>query len=167
MPLPLGKIKNQRSLLYVRTFADAIKACLTHPNASGKTYLVSDEKSLSTPDLITKLGGFLQCSPRLLNVPLSWMKLGGKCLGKSAAIDKLTSSLVIDDSKIRQELNWSSPYSIDLGMQKTAEWFLADKSQLNYGSSHLDASWQQPSPPMETMRKWRVEPHTSATRYKP
>jgi nucleoside-diphosphate-sugar epimerase len=129
LPLPLGGIRNQRSLLYVNTLADAIKHCLTHPNASGKTFLVSDEKSVSTADLIMRLGSFLHCSPRLLNVPISWMKFGGKCLGKSAVIDRLTSSLVVDSSKIRQELSWSSPYSFDWGLQKTAEWFLASKSQ--------------------------------------
>lgn len=130
-PLPLGGINNQRSLLYVNTFADAIQTCLTHPNASGKTFLVSDERSVSTADLILKLGSFLRCSPRLLNVPVSWMKLGGKYFGKSAVIDRLTSSLVVDSSKIRQELNWSSPYSFDCGLQKTTEWFLASKSQEN------------------------------------
>ncbi|MBS1809820.1 MAG: SDR family oxidoreductase [Acidobacteria bacterium] len=128
-PLPLGSIQNQRSLLYVDTFADAIKACLLHPNANGKTYLVSDNESVSTSDLVTRLGYFLQRSPRLLNVPVSWMKLGAKCLGKGAVVDRLTSSLVVDSSKIRRELNWSSPYSFDLGIQKTTEWFLTSKSQ--------------------------------------
>lgn len=166
LPLPLGKVRNQRSLLYVRTFADAIKACLTHPNASGKTFLVSDEKSLSTPDLITKLAGFLQCSPRLLNVPLAWMKIGGTMLGKAAVIDKLTSSLVIDDSKIRQELNWSSPYTIELGMQKTAEWFLANRLRLGDDRLPQDASPQQPIIPLKTVRNWQVESHPGTNRYK-
>lgn len=152
VPLPLGKIKNQRSLLYVNAFADAIKACLVHPNANGKTFLVSDEKSLSTPDLITTLGEYLQRSPRLLNVPVSWMKAGCKVLGKATAIEKLTSSLVIDDSKIRQELNWSSPYSFELGMQKTAEWFLANKSQLDHSGAPLETSWQPATVPMKTAR---------------
>ncbi len=128
-PLPLGSVTNKRSLLYVSTLADAIKVCLTHPNAIGKTFLISDEKSISTAELILKLGHFLQCSPRLFNIPVSWMKLGGSFLGKSALIDRLTSSLVVDSSNIRQELNWSSPYSFDLGIQKTAEWFLTSKSQ--------------------------------------
>ncbi len=130
-PLPLGKVNNQRSLLYVSTFADAIKTCLIHPNASGKTFLVSDEKSLSTAELIEKMGHFLQSSPRLFNIPVAWMKLGGKCLGKASVIDRLTSSLVIDSNKIRQELSWASPYSFDAGIQKTAEWFLANKSHTN------------------------------------
>ena len=130
-PLPLGSIHNQRSLLYVNTFADAIRVCLSHPNASGKTFLVSDDRSISTADLVTKLGYFLQRTPRLLNVPVVWMKLGGKCLGKSAVIERLTSSLVVNSNKIRQELDWTSPDSFEAGMQKTVEWFLASKSQQN------------------------------------
>lgn len=128
-PLPLGSIQNRRSLLYVNTFADAIKVSLLHPKAQGKTYLVSDEESVSTSELVSKLGYHLHRAPRLLNIPVSWMKLGGKFSGKSAAVERLTSSLVVDSNKIRQELNWTSPYSFDLGIQKTTEWFLASKSQ--------------------------------------
>ena len=130
-PLPLGKVNNQRSLLYVNTFANAIKTCLTHPNANGKTFLVSDEKSLSTAELIVALGRFLRSTPRLFNIPVSWMRFGGSLLGKAATVDRLTSSLVVDSNKIRQELSWDSPYNFDTGIQKTAEWFLASKSQLN------------------------------------
>jgi len=128
-PLPLGSIRNQRSLLYVNTFADAIKASLTHPNAAGKTFLVSDDERVSTAELVTKLGYFLQRTPRLWKVPVAWMKLGGKVTGKAAAVDRLTSSLVVNSRKIRTELEWSSPYSFDWGLQKTSEWFLASKSQ--------------------------------------
>ncbi len=165
-PLPLGKVNNQRSLLYVGAFASAIKTCLMHPNASGKTFLVSDEKSLSTSELIIKLGEFLNRPPRLLNIPLSWMKLGGKFLRKAAAIDKLTSSLVIDNTKIQQELNWASPYSIDSGMQKTAEWFLANKLQSKDGRLSRHASPQQLSIPVETVGTWQVESQASTNRYK-
>ena len=135
-PLPLGDVHNQRSLLYVNTLADAIKICLTHPKAGGKTYLISDEKSISTPHLINKLGHCLRRSPRLLKVPISWMKVSAKCLGKSAVIDRLTSSLVVDSSKIRQELNWSSPFSFDCGLQQTADWFLASTSHRNGSPRH-------------------------------
>jgi nucleoside-diphosphate-sugar epimerase len=151
-PLPLGRISNQRSLLYVGAFANAIKTCLTHPNATGKTFLVSDGKSLSTCELITKLAQFLNRPPRLLNVPVSWMRLGGKFLGKSPVVDRLTSSLVINNSKIQQELNWSSPYSVDLGIQKTAEWFLADKSQLSKDRLSRSRSPQQLPLPIENAR---------------
>jgi nucleoside-diphosphate-sugar epimerase len=130
-PLPLGGLNNQRSLLYVDTLADAIKTCLTHPNASGNIFLVSDEQAISTPDLVLKLAHFLRRPPHLLNVPISWIKLGGKCVRKSALIDRLTSSLVIDSNKIRRDLNWSPPCGIDLGIQKTTEWFLASKLQRN------------------------------------
>jgi nucleoside-diphosphate-sugar epimerase len=128
-PLPLGGIQNQRSLLYVNTLADVIKTCITHPKAAGKTFLVSDDKSVSTVQLITRLGHFLQRAPRLLTIPPSWMQFGGRVLGKTGMVNRLTSSLVIDSTKIRQELDWSSPYNFDAGLQNTAQWFLAGKMQ--------------------------------------
>lgn len=165
-PLPLGRIQNQRSLLYVRTFADAIKTCLTHPKAGGETFLVSDEESFSTPELITRLGQFLACSPRLLRLPLSWMRIGGKLLRKAAAIDKLTSSLVVDHGKIREQLNWFAPYSMDAGLEKTAEWFLAEKARLPAAASSRRRPQPHPLDCVEAAHPWQVKAHANPTRYK-
>ena len=41
IPLPLASITNKRSLIYVGNLVDALATCATHPDAAGKTYLVS------------------------------------------------------------------------------------------------------------------------------
>ena len=51
------------------------------------------------------------------------MKFLAKTFGKSAEFYRLTQSLVIDSSKIRDELGWHPPYTMEQGLKETANWF--------------------------------------------
>ncbi len=51
-PLPLGAIRNLRSLLYLGNFVDAIRVCAEHPAAAGQTFLLDDGEPVSTPELV-------------------------------------------------------------------------------------------------------------------
>ncbi len=51
------------------------------------------------------------------------MRLAGKLLGKSAAIDRLLGSLTIDSNRIREKLEWKPPYTMDQGIRETAKWY--------------------------------------------
>ncbi len=123
-PLPLASIKNQRDLIYVGNLVDALIACATHPAAAGQTYLVSDGESISTPDLIRKLALALGKPCFVFPFPISIMRFFAGMLGKSAAVDRLTQSLMIDSSKIRQELDWKPPCTLGQGLKATAEAYL-------------------------------------------
>ena len=54
-PMPLSAIANSRSLVYVGNLASAISTCLDHPDAPGKTFLVSDGEDVSTPELVRRM----------------------------------------------------------------------------------------------------------------
>jgi nucleoside-diphosphate-sugar epimerase len=123
IPLPFGAIQNHRSLVYVGNLADAILTAAIHPAAANQTFLISDGKDISTPQLIRHIARSFDCSLKLLPIPVFCLQLIGKFTGKSAAIDRLTSSLRIDSSKIRQTLNWTPPYTVDQGLNATVEWF--------------------------------------------
>ncbi len=123
MPLPLASVHNLRSLVYVQNFADALLACATHPAAAGQTYLVSDGEDVSTPELLRVLGAAMGHSARLFAVPPSLLQWGGALLGKSDQLSRLLGSLQVDSGKIRRELNWTPPYSLQQGLQATAEWY--------------------------------------------
>jgi len=121
-PLPFGAVVNKRSLIYVGNLSSAILAALTHPAAAGKTYLVCDGESVSTPDLIRAISGALGVTPHLSKVPPWLLRLLGTLTGKSAAIARLTGSLVIDDTSIRDDLDWTPPYNMVQGLEQTAAW---------------------------------------------
>lgn len=129
IPLPLGSIRNQRSLLYVGNLVDALILCATHPQAAGETFILSDGEDVSTPQLINKLAGCLHRKFALYRFPLGWMRFLTSLIGKTAAFQRLTSSLQVDSSKIRHMLNWRPPYSLDQGLKLTVEAYLKAKGQ--------------------------------------
>lgn len=127
-PLPLGAIQNQRSLIYLGNLLDAIRLCLTHPKASEKTFLVSDGDDVSTPELVRRIAAALGRRPFLLPVPVSWMRWTGRVLGKQAAVDRLLGSLCVDITPLREELGWTPPYTMQAGLEATAQWYHKTKA---------------------------------------
>jgi nucleoside-diphosphate-sugar epimerase len=124
IPLPLGAIQNKRSLVYVENLADAIINTAIHPAAANQTFLISDGEDISTPQLISRIAQALKRPPRLLPIPVSWLTLIGRLTGKSAIVNRLTGSLVVNSEKIRNTLNWTPPYTLNQGLQATANWYL-------------------------------------------
>jgi len=125
-PLPLASVCNLRSFLYVENLADALICCLTHPNAAGKMFLVSDGEDVSTPDLIKRVAAALGRPARLFHFPPGLMLTTGLILGKSSAVGQLIGSLLVDSSKIRRELTWVPPFTMEEGLLKTADWFMGN-----------------------------------------
>lgn len=123
LPLPLGGIANRRSLLFLDNLVDAIGLCLTQSAAAGGTYLLRDGEDLSTPELIQRLSAALDRPPRLFAVPTAVLGALGRCLGRRAEMERLLGALAVDDGKIRRELGWSPPCSLDQGFAATAAWF--------------------------------------------
>ncbi|WP_226377600.1 UDP-glucose 4-epimerase family protein [Citrifermentans bremense] len=123
IPLPFASISNKRSLVYVENLVDAVAFSATAANAAGQTYLVSDNDDVSTPELIRRLAGALSRSSRLLPLSPTLMRTAGKMFGKSQSVERLLGSLQVDSSKIRRELGWVPPFTMEQGLKKTALWF--------------------------------------------
>lgn len=124
IPLPFASINNSRSLIYVGNLVDALALCARHPDAVGKTYLVSDGEDVSTPELIRRAATALGVKPLLVPFPPVLMRLAGRITGKSSAVDRLLGSLAVDSSGIRRELGWQPPFTMEQGLSATAAWFL-------------------------------------------
>ena len=82
IPLPLGAIHNQRSLVALDNLVDLLVTCIMHPAAANQTFLVSDGEDVSTTELLRRMGQALGCPARLLPVPVSWLKLVAALVGK-------------------------------------------------------------------------------------
>lgn len=122
--LPLGAIANRRSLISVQNLCDAITRCIDHPDAVGKTFLIRDGEDLSTPALFQRTANALGTRVRLLSVSPKLLRLAGKLAGRAGAIGRLTESLTVDDSLIRETLGWAPPFTVDRGLATMAAWFL-------------------------------------------
>jgi nucleoside-diphosphate-sugar epimerase len=124
VPLPFASIRNKRSLIYVGNLADALACCAIHPAAAGQTYLVSDGEDVSTPELIRLMAAALGRTARLFPFPMGLMRIAGVGVGKSSAVERLVGSLQVDSSKIRRELGWKPPFTMEHGLAETAAWFM-------------------------------------------
>jgi nucleoside-diphosphate-sugar epimerase len=127
-PLPLGSIRNRRSLVFVGNLADSVVKALDAPRAAGRTYLVSDGEDVSTPDLVRGLARALGVKPRLLSLPLAALGLAATLAGKRAEFARLTGSLQVDSSRIRRELDWRPRYGLTEGLEETARWYHAQSA---------------------------------------
>jgi nucleoside-diphosphate-sugar epimerase len=125
IPLPLASIRNQRSLVYLGNLVDALARCISHPHAAGRIYLVSDGEDLSTSELVRRLSFAMRTNVCLWTCPTSLLHWMGQIVGKRAMIDRLVGSLQVNSSKIRTELDWHPPFTVDAGLSETAAWFQA------------------------------------------
>src|SRR3989338_9379558 len=123
IPMPLAGVRNKRSLIYLGNLVDALIICASHPAAAGRTYLVSDGEDIPTPELIRRLVRAMGHPAGLFPLPPGLLKLGGRLLGKAGQVARLLGSLRVDTEKIRRELDWQPPYSMQQGLQATADWY--------------------------------------------
>lgn len=119
VPLPLGGIRNLRSLAGVGNLADFIVTCMKHPAAKGETFLVSDGRDLSTPELVRMIGSALGRRPLLPSVPAPWLIHAGRLAGRTSAVERLTGSLTVDISKARQLLGWTPSFTVEDELART------------------------------------------------
>lgn len=123
IPLPLATVRNRRSFIYLGNLVDSIITCMTHHAAAGRTYLVSDDRDVSTPELIRLIAASLNTPSYLFPFPPSVLWFVGKLLGKADTMKRLIGSLSVDISKIKNELSWQPPFSMESGLMNTAKWY--------------------------------------------
>ncbi|MHB1236566.1 MAG: UDP-glucose 4-epimerase family protein [Gallionella sp.] len=129
IPLPLAGAHNARSLVYVGNLADALVACATHPAAAGQTYLVSDGEDVSTANLVDMIARSLGRNSRSFYFPPGLLRAAASLLGRAGQMDRLFGSLRVSDKKIRGELGWSPPYTLEQGLRETTVWYCARQSR--------------------------------------
>ena len=113
VPLPLGAIHNQRSLVALDNLVDLIVTCITHPAAANQTFLVSDGENVPTTELLRSMDEAMGRPARLIPVPVSWLKLAATMVGKQDVAQRLCGSLQVDIEKTRRMLGWTPPLSLD------------------------------------------------------
>jgi nucleoside-diphosphate-sugar epimerase len=124
-PLPLGAVRNARSLVSVWNLCDFLVLVLKHPQAPGRTWMVSDGEDLSTPDLIRRLGSAMGRQVLLPSVPVTLLKACAGLLGRRGELARLCGSLQVDISQTRAALGWSPPVTVHESLARTVAWYLA------------------------------------------
>ena len=121
IPLPLGAIHNQRSLVALDNLVDLIVTCISHPAAANQTFLVSDGDDVSTTELLRRMGQAMGHPARLLPVPIGLLTLAATVVGRRDMAQRLCGSLQVDIEKTQRFLGWTPPLSMDQGLKKAAK----------------------------------------------
>lgn len=125
IPLPLGAIRNQRSLVALDNLVDLIVTCTHHPAAANQTFLVSDGEDVSTTQLLRRMAQAMGRPARLIPVAPALLQAGAALLGKPELAQRLCGSLQVDITKTRHLLGWKPPISVDEGLRRAAQGFSA------------------------------------------
>nr|WP_315431219.1 NAD-dependent epimerase/dehydratase family protein [uncultured Albidiferax sp.] len=118
IPLPLGAMDNQRSLVSVDNLVDLITTALTHPAAANQIFMASDGEDLSTKELVQRIALAMERPARLLPVPAWMLMAGAAMLGQQGAAQRLCGNLQLDIAKARTLLGWAPPVSVDEGLRR-------------------------------------------------
>lgn len=118
LPLPLGAIRNKRSLVGIDNLIDLIIHCIDHPAAANQVFLAGDGEDLSTTELLRGVAEAMGRPARLIPVPAGMLRAGASLLGKRAVADRLLGSLQVDISKARDLLGWTPPVSVKEGLRR-------------------------------------------------
>ena len=119
VPLPLGSVRNSRSLVSVWNLTDMVVTCLLCSRATGRAWLVSDGEDVSTPDLLRRLARAMNRPARVFPFPLQLLGPLLAAVGMRAEFHRLTDSLIVNSAPAGQELGWSPPLSLSEGLERT------------------------------------------------
>ncbi len=121
LPLPLKSIQNKRSMIGIDNLIDFLIKCVDHPDAIGKTFLISDGEDLSTPDLIKLIAKSINRPVRLFHFPILFLKFFSLFVGRKKEIDRLIGSLQIDTTYSKKILNWKPKISVFEGIRRMVQ----------------------------------------------
>lgn len=127
LPLPFAGTSNKRSFVALENLVDFIQTCIEHPNAASQTFLVADQESISTGELVQYLKQGMGKKARFIYLPQPLMKLGAACIGKSKLYEQLFESLEVNTSKAQNLLGWKAPISTRQAMLKAGQDYLKIK----------------------------------------
>jgi len=124
IPFPLGCTHNARSMVFVGNLTSAIVALLDRPTTKETFFHVTDDgEPLSTKELVTRLGYLMGRRVHHIPVPAPLLRLGGGLLGHAGEVRRLVSSLRVSGKRIKEVLNWTSPYTVEQGLAETVAWY--------------------------------------------
>ena len=119
-PLPLGALRNRRSLLSLDNLVAAIDTVLSRPGQLRRPLIVSDPEALTLPEIVAAVRRGLGRRPGLIPVPAAVLRTALYAAGRGEIYERLSGSLVADPAGLR-ELGWSPPVKTPEGLAALAQ----------------------------------------------
>ena len=122
-PLPLARIRNRRSLLYVGNLVEAIDAALDVRPPPAGVHFVTDAESVSVPALVTAVGKALNIPVRLQPIPVRLLVFAGQVSGRRTLVERLVGTLEADPASFVDATGWQPRHSLAEGLTVTTRWW--------------------------------------------
>lgn len=120
LPLPLLQIRNRRSMVHVRSLAEAVRLSVADQSSHNRLFNVADPQPRSTVDLVRCMAMGLNVRPILWPVPQRVLRLAAAVTGRQEATRRLTESLTVDAGQITSELGWAPVVDWEQGIREMA-----------------------------------------------
>ena len=126
-PLPLGRMRNRRTLLSLDNLASAIAAALPRGGPAG-TFVLGDDAPLSTSDIVTELRAGLGRRPALLRCPATLAGRVLEGLGRGGLAERLFGDLEVDASGFRRAFGWRDAVDTRSALREAAQAWTAARA---------------------------------------
>lgn len=121
LPLPFAKVDNERTMLSLENLQGFIHKAVNNPPEHDGVYVLADDESVSTAQLVKVLRRGMGRPARLLPVPVSFMRFGGKSLGKEAMFEQLCGNLKVSNQRAKAVFGWQPEVSAADALQHCAQ----------------------------------------------
>ncbi len=117
---PLPDTGNHRSLIHVQDVVEVMRLVADHPQANGRTYIVSDPRAYSGQEIYAAIRVALGKSPApMVTLPITLLRGIGRLNSRlGEVVDRLISSACYSPSRIEHELGWRARIGLFEGLQE-------------------------------------------------
>ena len=112
IPLPIINTANNRSLISLRNLVSALIIVAFNDNANRQTYLVSDDLPISVENLYKNIAIIMKKRLFLIKFYSLFFKILLWPFGKAKLVEKISNSLIIDNTKIKNDTEWRPDISL-------------------------------------------------------
>ena len=112
IPLPLGAVDNRRQFIGIDNLVDFIMTCIEPTQAINETFLIADQETFSTTQLLRNISQAIGKPVILLPVPHKLMDWVLNFTGHAKIAGQLLGNLEIESNKAKDLLGWEPPYTM-------------------------------------------------------
>jgi nucleoside-diphosphate-sugar epimerase len=123
LPLPLGSVRNRRSVICRDNLVSAIATAMTASGAPGNTFYLTEAPPISTPTLIRHLARALGRPARLISFSPALISVLASLAGRRETAESLLGSLAVSGLAFRAATGWQPPVTQDAAFDDVAKWY--------------------------------------------
>jgi len=121
IPLPLATATALKTFICIDNLSSAVASAVTHPTPLNNTYVIADNESCSTRELLNMIATALdRRQPILIPLPGTVLAAAAQVAGRRHEIERLLARCELSNAKFRANLNWSPPTTLQDGIKAAA-----------------------------------------------